>query len=192
MIVERVAVTKRNHTLARGRARSVCIDMFPIGTLIPDTSPILQQTKNDPFNKKPVRKLDPVFAYYLNWFHSDFILGEIEYLDRCTKRTRSVVNFSKSEEFYENILIGSLSSIPRWRYARALADRKAGQGEPRTTNALSALFESTKTILKGENYTVEHFVNREANQNLIRLSIYASIMRTAVYLSEKNGYSIQV
>ena len=48
-----------------------------------------------------------------------------------------------------------------------------------------------KKIVKGENYTVEHFVNRQANRGKIRLSIYAALMRTALYLSEKNGLAIQ-
>ena len=121
----------------------------------------------------------------------ELILGEVEYLDRCTKRTRSVVNFSRGEEFFESIPIGPLSSIPRWKYARKLSERGAEPGASRTIDALSTLLESTRTIAKGENYTVEHFVNREENQDRIRLSIYASMMRTALYLSEKNGLAIQ-
>ena len=55
---------------------------------------------------------------------------------------------------------------------------------------LSALLEIARSIVKGANYTVEHFVNMEENQGEIRLSIYAALMRTALYLSEKNGLAI--
>ena len=36
---------------------------------------------------------------------------------------------------------------------------------------------------------MQHFVDREENQDLIRLALYAALMRTALYLSEKN-YSV--
>ena len=94
-------------------------------------------------------------------------------------------------QFYESILIGSLSSIPRWRSSLALSDSTAEAGAPRATEALVALLESTRGIVSGDNYTVENFVNVEADQGGIRLSIYAETMRTALYLSEKNGLAIQ-
>lgn len=119
-----------------------------------------------------------------------YILAEADYLDKCTKRTRSVVKFSQSEECYESILVACLSSIPRWRYARKLSSKKAEENAPRTIEALAVLLESTRSIVKGEDPTVEHFINREENHMRIRLSTYASIMRTTLYLSEKNDLSL--
>ena len=117
-------------------------------------------------------------------------MGAEEYLERCTQRTRSVVTFSRSEDFYENILIGSLSSIPRWKYARKLEEINHVEGKSRTAEASAVILESTRSIIKGENFTVEHFINREPNQNKIRLSLYAALLRTALYLSEKNDFGI--
>ena len=117
------------------------------------------------------------------WKH---ILGEAEYLDRCTKRTRSVVNFSKSEELYESILTGFLSSIPRGSYARALDETNIRDGRSRTAESSAALLESTREIIKWNSFTVEYFVNMGANQDKIRLSLYAALIRTSLYLSEKN------
>ena len=113
-------------------------------------------------------------------------MGSLEYLDRCAKRTRSVVQFAGSEEFYESILVGPLSSIPRWKYARALEAKDIKEGVSRTAEASAALVESTSDIIRGGNCVVQHFIDREEKQDLLRLSLYAALMRTALYLSEKN------
>ena len=81
--------------------------------------------------------------------HGGHISGEAEYLERCTKRTRPVANFPKSEEFYENILTGRPSSIPRWKYARTLEEAKSSENRPRTAESSAALLESTREIIKG-------------------------------------------
>ena len=119
-------------------------------------------------------------------------MGEEEYLNRCTKRTKDVLNFSRSEGFRENILTGSLSSIPRWCYARKLEALIRDPKTPRATEALGALLESTRGIIRGENYTVNHFIGRDCNRGRLRLCLYTSLMRTALYLSEKNVTVSQV
>ena len=88
------------------------------------------------------------------------IVGETEYLGRCAKRTRSVVQFSRSDVFYESLLIGPPSSIPRWRYARTLEEKDKSHSRSRSADASAALVDSTRQIIKGGNYTVQHFVDR--------------------------------
>ena len=71
-------------------------------------------------------------------------MGDEEYKGRCTKRTQSVLTFPRSEEFYESILIGSLSSIPRWEYARSVEEKECKDAFKRTDKALGALLESSR------------------------------------------------
>ena len=87
-------------------------------------------------------------------------LGEEEYLDRCAKRTSAVLTFSRSEEFYEGILIGPLSSIPRWKYDRVIEAAGREDGFPRTDDALNALLGISRGVISGRNPTVGHCVNR--------------------------------
>ena len=114
------------------------------------------------------------------------ILGEAAYLERCAKRTRAVLDFSTSDEFYEHILLGSLSSIPRWRYAASLDAVDREPGTARSDKALMDLLDSTREIICGKNFLVEHLVSMDKNPLRIRLTLYTSLMRTALYLSEKN------
>ena len=107
-------------------------------------------------------------------------------MERCTNRTRAVLEFCRSDEFYEHILLGSLSSIPRWRYAAALDAVDREPGAARTEESLMDLLDSTREIISGKNYLVEHLVCNDKNPTRIRLALYASLMRSAVYLSEKN------
>ena len=104
--------------------------------------------------------------------------------------------FSRSEQFHEDILIGSLSSIPRWTYARTIEERECECSFQRTNKALEALLESSRKIITGRNPVFEHFPNREDNGERIRLSlslyIYYALMRTALYLNEKNEFGIRL
>ena len=87
-------------------------------------------------------------------------LRDEEYLARCAKRTSSAPISSRSVEFYEGILIGSLSSIRRRKYARVVDAAGLGDGFPRTTGELNALLERSMEIIPLRNPTVEHVVNR--------------------------------
>ena len=97
-----------------------------------------------------------------------------------------MLKFPRSEEFMGNILMGSLSSIPSWAYARKLEALNRDPKTPRTTDALGALLESTMGIIRGGNFTANHFIDRECGRTRLRLCLYTSLMRTALYLSEKN------
>ena len=110
---------------------------------------------------------------------------EEEYAERCVKRTKAVVSYSRSDEFYGEILIGSLSAIPRWRYARVLEVKGRDPGCARTQEALQALLESTKEVISGENALCEFLIPGKSDA-LARLALYSSMMRTAFYISEKN------
>ena len=115
-----------------------------------------------------------------------------EYKLRCTKRTQSVLAFTRGEKFHEDILIVSLSSIPRWVYARVIEEKESEDSSQRCNRALRAFLESSREILKGKNQVVEHFLKQEDNEGGIRLSLYAALMRTALYLNEKNEFGIGV
>ena len=78
-------------------------------------------------------------------------VGEVSYLERCAKRTRAVLDFSRSDEFYEHILLGSLSSIPRWRCDAALDAVDREPGAARSDEALMDLLDSTRGIVSAEN-----------------------------------------
>ena len=60
-----------------------------------------------------------------------------------------------------------------------------------TTESLAALLESARGNVSRDNYTVEHFVNMGENRGKIRLSIYAAMMWTELYFSEKKDFDIQ-
>lgn len=113
-------------------------------------------------------------------------MAEDEYKMRCAKRTRAVVQFSRSEDFFEGILIGSLSSIPRWRYAATLEAKGRKASCARTSDALQALLRSTRVILSGKNVLCEFLINRDSSHEVFRLALYSSLMRASLYMSEKN------
>ena len=60
------------------------------------------------------------------------------------------MTYSRSEAFTEELLIGSLSSIPRWRFARKLE----GLGEEpitrRVPDAMESFIRSSSEIITGE------------------------------------------
>ena len=96
-----------------------------------------------------------------------------------------VLNFSRSEEFYENILIGPLSSIPRWCYARKLESLNRAPETPRTTEALGALLGGKRGVIHGENYPVNHFIDRDCNSGRLRLFIYLVDARGALPIGKE-------
>ena len=113
-------------------------------------------------------------------------MGSEEYKIRCTKRTQSVLEFSRSEKFHEDILIGSLSSIPRWVYARVIEGEEREDSYKRANRALEEFLESSREIINGQNQVVEHFLGGIEGEGDMRLSLYSALMRTALYLNEKN------
>lgn len=82
--------------------------------------------------------------------------------------------------------MGSLSSIPRWRYADVLEALGRETGTPRSEEALMALLDSARGIIIGKNFLVEKMVNNDKSSGAIRICLYAALMRTAIYLSEKD------
>ena len=112
-------------------------------------------------------------------------MSEEEYAERRAKRARAVVSYSGTEDFFEDILIASLSAIPRWRYARTLESIGRDQGSARTADSLRALLVSTREIIEGENSLCDHLINECGSQWVLRMCLYSSLMRTALYISEK-------
>ena len=85
-----------------------------------------------------------------------------------------------------DVLIGSLSAIPRWSFARALCSEDIDATAHRSTQALSAFYQSASEILDSKNIVVEHLVNRETDAGVVRLMLYGALMRGYLYLAEKN------
>ena len=112
-------------------------------------------------------------------------LGEEEYLDRCAKRTSAVLTFSRSEEFYEGILIGPLSSIPRWKYDRVIEAVGREGGFPRAADSLNALLESSRVIITGRNSTLGHFFNRGGVEGNYALFVFDAHATSALNVGEE-------
>ena len=93
---------------------------------------------------------------------------------------------SRANTLYVELVVGALSSIPRWHFARALGVRECDSYSPRLGNALDKFYTSTREVVEGRNILVEHLVNRERESGVIRLTLYASLMRSYLYLSDKN------
>ena len=102
---------------------------------------------------------------------------------------QSVLSYVKDPKFFIDVCVGALSCIPRWRFARVL-EVKEGEGvTPRLGNALAAYYDSTSDIARGRNELVEHLVNREPEEGVLRLTLFGSLMRSYLYLADKNGES---
>ena len=97
-----------------------------------------------------------------------------------------MLEFAKTEEFFTNISVGSLSAIPRWRFARVLEVKAGDSHSPRLGNALGAFYLSTCEIAQGKNLLVEHIINRETHHGVLRMVLFGSIMRAYLYLAEKS------
>ena len=86
----------------------------------------------------------------------------------------------------EDLLVGSLSSIPRWRFARKLEGRGDEPNDKRVPDAMEALSKSTKDVLDGSNVVVEFLINREPCAERIRLKLYAALTRSMLYMEKKD------
>ena len=76
-------------------------------------------------------------------------MGEVSYFERCANHARAVLDFSRSDDFYEHILMGPLSSIPGRRYSAALEAMGREPGAARSGDALMALLDGARGIIRG-------------------------------------------
>ena len=97
----------------------------------------------------------------------------------------SVLEYVKDSKFFMDVVIGALSAIPRWKFARVLEAKAEDTYSPRLGNAMRAFYSSTCEILQGKNVLVEHILNREPECGVIRMALYGAIMRSYFYLAEK-------
>ena len=114
-------------------------------------------------------------------------MGELRYAAKCSKRTQSVLAFVKEPEFSTGVCVGALSAVPRRRFARALEVKGEAATSPRLGNALAAFYHPTCEISRGRNQLAEHLVNREPTAGEIRLALRGSLIRSYLYLADKNG-----
>lgn len=94
--------------------------------------------------------------------------------------------YSRSQGFTEELLVGSLSSIPRWRFARKLEGCGDEANVRRVPEAMDAFRESTVKILSGSNTIAEFLVNREDCAPRIKLKLYAALTRSLLYMERKD------
>ena len=85
-----------------------------------------------------------------------------------------------------DLLVGALSSIPRWRFARKLEGRGEEPNTRRVPDSMEALSSSTTDILNGPNVVVEFLINREPGAERIKLKLYAALTRSMLYMEQKD------
>lgn len=88
--------------------------------------------------------------------------------------------------FFDELLAGALSAIHRWCFAMALCTREPDAASHRLVQALNSFYKSTCEIADAENVLAENVVNREKEAGLLRLNVYGALMRSYLYLAEKN------
>ena len=87
-----------------------------------------------------------------------------------------VLEFARSPKFSKSLLIATITSQPRWRYARALGSEfnaESGVGAPR---AIKGLLKTTRSIIEGKDEFAEFFLNREDDHSDIRTEIWAAFV----------------
>ena len=97
------------------------------------------------------------------------------------------MTYSRSESLTEELLVGSLSSIPRWRFARKLEGRGEEPITRRVPDAMDAFLRSSSEIITGLNTVVEFLINRETSAPRIKLKLYAALTRSILYLEKKDS-----
>ena len=96
---------------------------------------------------------------------------------------RSALAYTKNDALYSDACVGSLSAIPRWRFARVLESRGEEGATPRLDNALSAFYDSTSKMTWGSNVLTEHILNKDPSAANLRMLLYGSLMRAYLYLA---------
>ena len=104
---------------------------------------------------------------------------------RCIKRMRPVLEYTEAETFGIDVCAGSLSSTPRWRFARALEVRETDGTSPRLGNALLPFYESTRNITRGGNALTEHIFERGVKCRIDQAIFVRAIIREYLYLAGK-------
>ena len=100
---------------------------------------------------------------------------------------RTVIEYTQSEKFYSDVCIASLSSIPRWSFARVIEEREEKKGtSSRLGSALRAFYITMCKMVSGRDLLTEHLVNRGPSAGVLRLSLYAPLMRAYLYMAQKN------
>ena len=98
-----------------------------------------------------------------------------------------MLDFVKTDVFPLEVSVGALSAVPRWRFARVLEAKGEDSSSPRLHDALLAMYKSTCEIGRGCNVLKEHISNKETDAGAYRLSLYGAIMRSYLYMAEKNS-----
>lgn len=94
--------------------------------------------------------------------------------------------YSRRDTFTEDLLVGALSSIQRWRFSRNLEGKGEEPNIRRVPDAMGALRASTRHILTGSNVVVEFLISREPGAARIKLKLYAALTRSMLYMEKKN------
>ena len=82
---------------------------------------------------------------------SVYLVLDRYYQRKSSERLKTVLEFSRSEDFETSIILAIITSVPRWEFAQSLEKKVEEEGEPRgIARAISKFSRSTRCILRGE------------------------------------------
>ena len=87
-------------------------------------------------------------------------MGAEAHEEKSRVRMKSVLDFTQGRAYSWNVLIATISALPRWRFARPLeADERDG-ADTRLISAQKSYYISCQEIVLGMNHFAEFFINR--------------------------------
>ena len=104
--------------------------------------------------------------------------------NKSSEGLKSVIDFSKSEEFDRSIALALISAIPRWGFAQSMESRLVDANQPRgVARAVAKFVVLTRRILSGQDLVAEFIVRRLGLPDVFRTKVWAALGRAAVYLA---------
>ena len=99
------------------------------------------------------------------------------------KKSVKTREFARSYDLIRNTAVCCISSIPRWIYARALESKSSDPARKYcVVQAKSAIFESTKSIILGNDPLVEVLIRDEDQPDLLRSLCVKSLLASLLYI----------
>ena len=101
-----------------------------------------------------------------------------EHKKRCETRMDKLRGFAQSPALIANLIPCCVSSIPRWEFARGgQTTREVGSTKPcGVVEGVRRMLSETGCILSGKNEVAEYLVNREVDNESLRLFSATSMM----------------
>ena len=80
--------------------------------------------------------------------------------EKCRVRMKSALEFTQGRSYSWNVLIATISALPRWRFARSLEADECDGCDSRLISARKSYYISCQEIVLGLNHFAEFFINR--------------------------------